>query len=156
MNIKHGADAVLAMAAASTALVFAGAAGAAPASPAPGTPLVSAKDTGWQGLAYRPGAIYVGNGGSPFVSKLSWSSPGTWTTSSATTRTGDITQYWPQPGVPSYQWPSTTRAASVYLHDPLTHSGQPYFAKMRWNWTNAHGVAKVAYWLTSGGFWQPR
>jgi hypothetical protein len=43
----------------------------------------------------------------------------------------------------------------VYLHDRLTHNGHPYFAKMRWNWVNAHGKARVAYWLF-GGSWDLR
>lgn len=144
MNIKHGIRATLALAAAAAALALTGgAASAAIAAPAPGTPLVAASPNGWQSLTYRPGRIHVGNGASPFVYNLSW---GSWSTSAATTRSGRIRQYWPNGG-PSYTWPSTTRPVKVYLHDVKTHRGQPYFAKMRWNWTNARGVAKVAYWL---------
>ena len=158
----HTIRSALAALAAAAALTITGAtaAAAAPASPPPGIPLALTASATWSYLAYHPGAIYVGNGGSPFVTHLSWSAPGTWTDTSAANRTGIIVQYWPN-GQPSYLWPSTTRPVKVYLHDVLSHNGQPYFAKMRWNWINAYGKAQVMYWMvgTSGSryaFWQAR
>ncbi len=160
MNIKQGIRAVLVAVAASAALVLTGgaaSAGTAPASPPPGIPLVSAQVTGWSNFQYRPGVIYVGQRGLPFVTHLSWRyGNGYWNYASATTRTGEIVLYWPQPGVPSYLWPYSTHFVSVYLHAPLTHNGQPYFSKMRWTWHNVHGVPKAMYWLTVGGDWSPR
>ena len=70
------------------------------------------------------------------------------------TRTGRIRQYWPN-GRPSYLWPSTTRPVTVYLHDRSCHHGQPYFAKMRWTWTNAHGEGQGGLWLVSNGSGRP-
>jgi len=135
-------------AAAVVASVASAAFAAAPAmaSTPPGATLVQANVAGWSGMSYRPGHIYAGNGGAPQVYDLSWKAPGDWSNGSATTGGGRIRQFWPNGGASS-TWPSTTRPASVYLHDELSHSGQPYFAKMRWNWTNAKGKARVAYWL---------
>jgi hypothetical protein len=120
----------------------AGAASAASASPPPGTPLVSHTTAGWSSLTYRPGAIFVGNGGSPIVRRLAW---GSWTTSAATTRAGQIVQFF-CPG-PSANCPGTTHPVTVFLHDVRVHRGQPYFAKMRWTWVNHNGRTRVAYWL---------
>ena len=154
MRTAHTIRSALAALAAAAALALTGASAAvaATASPPSGIPLVSANTNGWSNLSYRPGHIYVGQGGSPVVDKLAW---GSWGYSAAITRAGRLTQYWPNGG-PSYQWPYSRHPVVVYLHDPLVHQGQPYFAKMRWNWTNAHGKAKVAYWLMTGGFWSPR
>jgi hypothetical protein len=155
-TIRSAATALVAAA----VLAITGATAAAAASPPPGTPLALTASATWAYLGYHPGAIYVGNGGSPFVAYLSWSAPGTWTGTSAANRAGSIVQYWPNGG-PSYQWPSTARPVKVYLHDVQSHNGQPYFAKMRWSWTNSHGKARVLYWKvgTSGSryaFWQAR
>jgi hypothetical protein len=154
MKIKQGVRVIAVAASAAVTVTGAGVAAAATTSPPPGATLVKASCCGWTGMSYRPGRINIGNGAAPFVSNLSWSAPGTWTSTSATTRTGDITQFWPNGG-PSYTWPHTTRRASVYLHDRLTHNGHPYFAKMRWNWVNANGRARVAYWLFTG-VWEYR
>lgn len=115
---------------------------AASAAPPPGTPLVSHTTGGWPSLAYRPGEILVGNGGSPIVRHLAW---GSWTTSAASTLAGQIVLFF-CPG-PSSGCRGTTHPVTVFLHDVRVHRGQPYFAKMRWTWRNRNGHVRVAYWL---------
>lgn len=146
--------AVLAAAAVAGLAIIAGAGTAGAAS----TPLVQANNGGWSAMSYRPGHIYVGMGGAPFVRHLSW---GSWAGPAATTRSGQIVQQWPC-GKPIYQCPASVHPVNVYLHDVQTHGGNPYFAKMRWSWVNSKGKARVAYWLfgtLSGGTvpgWNPR
>ena len=120
-----------------------GTARAASAAPPPGAPLVQTiPGNGWSHMSYRPGEILVGQGGSPIVRHLAW---GSWTTSAATTRAGQILQFF-CPG-PSSGCPGTTHPVTVFLHDVRTHNGHPYFAKMRWTWRNNNGRTRVAYWL---------
>ena len=110
------------------------------------TPLVQANPGGgWTGMYYRPGHISVSNAATAGVNHLAW---GPWTSSDALTRSGTITQQFPC-GLPTYLCPSYSHPVKVYLHDTQFHGvhGGPYFAKMRWNWKNAKGRARVAYWL---------
>jgi hypothetical protein len=119
------------------------AASAAAHSPPAGAALMQANENGWHNMSYRPGAIYIGQGGSPFVRYLAWHS---WGASSATTRSG---QYFYQTNpycTPSYLCPYSKKPVTVYLHDIKTHRGQPYFAKMRWNYTSRNGYHRSIYW----------
>lgn len=120
-------------------------------------PVVQAHPSGWSGMVTRPGAIHVGNGGSPFVRHLMWSS---WGASSAH-GSGQLVQQDSGCTMPSFLCPVSKRPATVYLHDVRHHNGKAFFKKMRWNWTSRNGHARVAYWLFGfeGGSvpaWMPR
>lgn len=106
-------------------------------------PVVQANTTGWSGMVTRPGTIFVGQGGSPFVRHQTWSS---WGASTARSN-GQLVQQDSGCTMPSYLCPVSKRPASVYLDDVRHHNGKAYFKKMRWNWTSRNGHARVAYWL---------
>jgi hypothetical protein len=120
-------------------------------------PVVQAINNGWSGMTIRPGAIYVGNGGAPFVRRLTWSSWG----GSTAHASGQLVQQDSNCTLPSYRCPVSKRAATVYLQYVRYHNGSPYFKKMRWNWTSRNGYSRVMYWLfgpasSSYPAWQPR
>lgn len=120
------------------------AASAAVHAPPPGATLVQANTLGWASMSYRPGAIYVGQGGSPYVRSLAWS---TWTAGSATTRAGTLVRQANPTCTPTYLCPVSKKPVTVYLHGVLTHNGTPYFAKMRWGYTSRNGHAEDIYWV---------
>jgi hypothetical protein len=105
-------------------------------------PRVQANIFGWSGMSTRPGTIRVVMTGGPTAIHLAWR---TWTTSSATARSGTI-ETQPYCGRPIPQCPVYHHPLVVYLHDARTHRGSPYFAKMRWTYRNARGT-HVIYWL---------
>jgi len=106
-------------------------------------PRVQANTNGWSGMVTRPGTIYVGQGGSPFVRHLTWSSWG----NSVAFASGQLVQQDSGCTQPSYLCPVSKRPVTVYLHYVQSHNGSPYFKKMRWNWTSRNGHARVMYWL---------
>jgi hypothetical protein len=118
------------------------AASAAVHSPPPGAALMQANENGWRAMSYRPGAVYMGQGGSPYVQYLAWANWG----GSATTRSGQLVRQANPSCTPTYLCPVSKKPVTVYLHDIKTHSGQPYFAKMRWNFTSRNGYRKSIYW----------
>lgn len=110
----------------------------------PGLPVVQANTTGWANMSYRPGHIYVGQGGAPYVRYLAW---GDWTAGSATTRAGQLVRQANPSCTPTYLCPVSKKQVTVYLHDVLSHNGTTYFAKMRWDWTSRNGHPESTYWL---------
>lgn len=120
------------------------AASAAVHSPPPGATRVQALTEGWANMKYRPGVIFIGQGGSPFVQHLAWRS---WTANGAITRSGQYVYQTNPYCTPTYQCPVTYKPAQVYLHDMKTHNGRHYFAKMRWSYTSRNGYHKAIYWV---------
>ena len=119
------------------------AASAAVSSAPPGATRVQANDIGWSHMSYRPGAIYIGQGGSPFVRYLAWANWG----GTATTRSGQLVRQANPNCTPTYLCPVSKKPVTVYLHDVKTHNGRPYFAKMRWHYTSRNGYSRYIYWV---------
>lgn len=105
--------------------------------------LVQALTEGWSNMSYRPGAIFIGQGGSPFVRYLAWANWG----GTATTRSGQYVYQTNPACTPTYLCPVTKKPVTVYLHDVKTHRGTAYFDKMRWNYTSRNGHLRSIYWV---------
>lgn len=99
---------------------------------------------GWANMKYRPGVIFIGQGGSPYVQHLAWRS---WAAGSAITRSGQLVRMANPYCTPTYQCPVTYKPAQVYLHDMKSHNGRPYFAKMRWSYTSRNGHPEAIYFV---------
>ena len=115
-------------------LLFAGPASMASAAT---TPKVYASAEGWRNPVRDPSAIYLGNGGAPYVSALSWSS---WTGTYA-----------------AAQGNRGHHHADVGLGVVKTHDGTRYFSEMVWDYTANSGKHAVYVWRTghrTGDFYQ--
>ena len=88
--------------------------------------VVDSKDDLWQDMTVKPEKISFGNGGSPFITNLTWHS---WT---ATTAYGEGKLHVQKPcNLPSYECTAySVRWASVRLTSTKLHNGRPYFSKM--------------------------
>ena len=118
-------------------LALSGAALAGGAAEASTVPVVySANADGWHGYV-RPGIIYFGQGGAPFLAKLHWSS---WTGTSAQA-TATLWAQKPGCSLASYKCPYSSRWAAVSLTAVRLHHGTRYFARMA-----------VRFWY--GGKWR--
>jgi len=107
---------------------------------------------GWHGYV-KPGTIYVGNGGAPYITQLKWKSWG----SGSAWGTGKV---WTQkPGCsPSYKCAYSSRWIGLYLSTVKTHGGTKYYARMaaklfvsgkaRWEvgWLRTYPGATVPMW----------
>jgi hypothetical protein len=121
---------------------------AAPAAAA-GLPVVYGGNDGWQESEVRPAGIYIGNGGSPWVSSLRWQD---WTARTAYGR--GILHIQNPACTPTYLCSYAKHHAGVWLHDVKTHAGQPYFADMNWSY-NAGGKHHVVRLHVSHGYYIP-
>jgi hypothetical protein len=122
-------------------------AGAASAPPV--LPVVYSQVAGWHGGQVRPAAIYVGEGGAPYVRALRWPS---WTATGAQAD-GDLHVQKPGCALPAYQCPYQGFGVKVQLSQVKTHNGVRYYSRMRWLYTESH-VRHVVRWITSRGFWR--
>ena len=104
---------------------LAGSAAGAGAASAATTPVVYAAHLdGWHGYV-KPGTFIFGNGGSPYLTGLHWTSWG----SKSAWGTGKL--WTVKPGChPLYQCRYYSRWVGVYLNTVRSHSGHPYFARM--------------------------
>ena len=101
-------------------------------------PAMGSNATGWSHPHVRPAAIYVGNGGAPFVLSLSWSH---WNQASAY-------------GLGRLHLNAAVHSVGVTLSRPRLHSGREWFTRMNWSYHTRAGVRKVIHWvLTSRGYW---
>jgi hypothetical protein len=130
--------------------VAATAEGAASASAVP--VMYAAHNDGWHGYV-KPGTIDFGNGGSPFITQLTWKSWG----SGSAWGTGKL---WTQkPGCsPSYKCAYSSRWVGLYLSTVRTHGSVKYYARMaaelfvsgkaRWEvgWLRTYPGATVPMW----------
>ena len=92
------------------------------------TPKVYASADGWRNPVRNPAAIYVGNGGAPYVSSLSWSS---WTGTYA-----------------AAQGNRGHHHANVGLGLVKTHGSTSYFSEMVWDYKADSGRNVVYVWRT--------
>ncbi len=112
-------------------------------------PVVYSQVDGWHGGQVRPAAIYVGQGGSPYVKALRWPS---WTAAGAQAN-GYL--YMQKPGcvLPTYQCPYQRFRVQVQLSRVQTHNGTRYYSRMRWTYIRNH-VSHAISWKTYRGYWR--
>jgi hypothetical protein len=96
---------------------------------------MDSSETGWNHMVQRPGAIDVGQGGSPYVFNLRWSR---WESSSGKA-TGKLDLWW---CTPTYNCPPTRHNVTVWVDDTKTHGSQPYFSHMIYQYVNSKGETK--------------
>ena len=114
-------------------------------------PVVFNYAEGWHHGRVEPHAIYIGNGGAPFVKRLAWSH---WNSTSAYAAGIMERQYGSCTRVkPSYQCPYHRFGAGVALSRVETHNGVRYFSRMRWSWHTRAGAHRITYWRLARGFW---
>jgi hypothetical protein len=95
--------------------------------------------TGWSGMVTQPIHIYIGQGGSPYAHKLTWSR---WTTASGKA-TGTLDLWW---CVPTCCCTPNAHPVTVWADALRTHKGMPYFSHLIYHYVNAKGIAKqLAY-----------
>jgi hypothetical protein len=113
-------------------------------------PVVYSRVAGWRDGRVRPAVIYVGEGGAPYVSALSWPS---WTAAGARAD-GDLHMQKPGCALPAYQCRYQRFGVKVQLSQVKFRDGVRYYARMRWTYTGDH-VRHVIRWTISGGYWEP-
>jgi hypothetical protein len=112
-------------------------------------PVVYSQVEGWHGGRVRPAAIYIGQGGSPYVTRLRWLR---WT-SGAALGVGYLHKLQPGCARPAYQCPYGRFRVRVRLSGVRTHGGSRFYARMRWAYTSDH-VRYVVRWRAGGGYWR--
>jgi hypothetical protein len=112
-------------------------------------PVVYSRVAGWHDGRVRPAAIYVGEGGAPYVQALRWPS---WTVAGAQAD-GELHMQKPGCARPAYQCPYQSFRVKVQLSQVQTRSGMRYYARMRWIYAENH-VRHVIRWMISRGFWR--
>jgi hypothetical protein len=114
-------------------------------------PVVFNYAEGWQHGRVRPRAIYIGNGGAPYVTHLAWSH---WNGTSAYA-TGILNRQYASclTVKPAYKCPEHRFGVGVTLSRVETHDGVRYFSRMRWSWHTRAGAHRNTYWRSSRGFW---
>lgn len=112
-------------------------------------PVVYSQVEGWHGGQVRPAAIYVGQGGSPYVKALRWP---TWTAAGAQAN-GYLHMQKPGCALPTYQCPYQRFRVRVQLSQVETHDGVRYYSRMRWTYIRNH-VSHVIGWNTDRGYWR--
>ena len=134
-----------------TLLLSAGLLGSAlwlsPTADAATTPVVDAHATGWSHMVRSPGGIEIGQGGAPFLKRLTWQQ---WHASYANGTGKLLVQHNPH-CQPSYLCRYDVYNAKVYLHRVITHRGTAVFGRMRWTYGRAGHVLYLR--LTSTGTW---
>jgi hypothetical protein len=112
-------------------------------------PVVYWQVAGWHGGQVRPAAIYVGEGGAPYVKALKW--PG-WTAAGAQAN-GDLHMQKPGCALPAYQCPYQRFRVKVQLSQVETRNGVRYYSRMSWTYSKNH-VLHVIQWKTDKGYWR--
>jgi hypothetical protein len=128
-------------------------AGAADPVKAPGAaaalPVVYWQVEGWHGGQVKPAAIYVGEGGAPYVKALKWPD---WTAAGAQAD-GDLHMQKPGCALPAYQCPYQRFRVKVQLSQVEIRNGVRYYSRMSWTYINNH-VPHVIRWKTDKGYWR--
>jgi hypothetical protein len=117
------------------------------AADAAATPVMDAHATGWSRMARSPADIELGNGGSPFINRLSWQQ---WRGTYANGTGKLYVQHNPN-CQPSYLCRDDVYNVKVYLHRVITHRGTAVFSRMRWTYGRAAHVLYLR--LTNAGSW---
>jgi hypothetical protein len=114
-------------------------------------PVVFNYAEGWQHGRVEPHAIYIGNGGAPYVTRLVWSH---WNGTSAYASGILDRQYASCLRVKAaYKCPEHRFGVGVTLSRVESHDGVRYFSRMRWSWHTRSGAHRFTYWRTARGFW---
>jgi hypothetical protein len=111
------------------------------------TPVMDAHAAGWSHLVRSPADIEIGQGGSPFIKRLSWQQ---WRAAYANGTGKLYVQHNPN-CQPSYLCKYDEYNVRVYLHQVITHRGAAVFSRMRWTYGRAGHVLYLR--LTSTGYW---
>jgi len=107
------------------------------AASASSAPVVQANTNGWTGMSVRPRHIYIGQGGSPYVSRRrNWTVWGPYTASPS----GRLHEISPSCPPPIYLCQYNSRHVRVYLHRVQADDGFRYFTRMRWTLRNGHRI----------------
>jgi hypothetical protein len=112
-------------------------------------PVVYGQVAGWHGGQVKPAAIYVGEGGAPYVKALKW--PG-WTAAGAHAN-GELLMQKPGCALPAYQCPYQRFRVKVQLSLVEARDGVRYYSRMSWTYISNHGQ-HVIRWKTSKGYWR--
>lgn len=117
---------------------------------APGSvPVVYAQVAGWHDGEVRPAAVYVGEGGAPYVSALNWSA---WAAAGARA-SGFLHMQVPGCTMPTYRCRYLKVRVTVRLSEVRTHDGAAYFSRMRWTYFRDQRPHAIS-WRTDRGFWR--
>jgi hypothetical protein len=112
-------------------------------------PVVYGQVAGWHGGQVKPAAIYVGEGGAPYVKALKW--PG-WTAAAAHAN-GELLMQKPGCARPAYQCPYQRFRVKIQLGQVETRDGVRYYSRMSWTYISNHGQ-HVIRWKTDRGYWR--
>jgi hypothetical protein len=96
---------------------------------------MDASEQGWCCMVQRPGAIAVGQGGSPETFDLRWSR---WINSSGKAY-GKLYLWW---CTPTATCPPTRHNVTVWADNTKTHDGQPYFSHLIYQYVNRKGETR--------------
>jgi hypothetical protein len=118
-----------------------------PAADAATTPAIDAHATGWSHMVRSPGDIEIGQGGAPFIKRLTWQQ---WRATYANGTGKLYVQHNPN-CQPSYLCPYDVYNVELYLHRVITHRGTAVFSRMRWTYGRAAHVLYLR--LTGAGTW---
>ena len=133
-----------------TLLLSAGLLGSAlwlsPAADAAATPVMDAHATGWSHMVRSPAHVEIGQGGAPFMKRLTWQ----WHAAYANGTGKLYVQHNPN-CQPSYLCRYDVYNVKVYLHRVITHRGVAVFSRMRWTYGRAGHVLFLR--LTRVGNW---
>ncbi len=119
------------------------------AGPPAAIPVVYARVAGWHDGQVRPAAIYVGEGGAPYVSALDWSG---WSAASARA-SGYLHMQERGCTLPNYQCPQEKFRVTVWLSAVRTHDSAAYFSRMRWTYPSDQRP-QATNWQIDRGFWR--
>jgi len=112
-------------------------------------PVVYGQVAGWRGGQVRPAAVYVGEGGAPYVKALKWPA---WTAVGAHAN-GELLMQKPGCARPAYQCPYRRFRVKVQLSLVETRDGVQYYSRMSWTYISNHRQ-HVIRWQTSKGYWR--
>jgi hypothetical protein len=112
-------------------------------------PVVYGQVAGWHSGQVKPAAVYVGEGGAPYVKALKW--PG-WTAAGAHAN-GELLMQKPGCARPAYQCPYQRFRVKVQLSLVQIRDGVRYYSRMSWTYISNHRQ-RVIRWKTDKGYWR--
>jgi hypothetical protein len=112
-------------------------------------PVVFSQVEGWRGGQVRPAAIYIGQGGAPYLTALRWLS---WTAAGAV---GDGYLHRQRPGCagPAYRCRYQRFEVQVRLGDVRTHGTVRFYARMWWTYRSDQHRSVIG-WRNYRGYWR--
>ena len=112
-------------------------------------PVVYGQVAGWHGGQVKPAAVYVGEGGAPYVKALKWPD---WTAAGAQAN-GELHMQQPGCALPSFQCPYQRFRVKVELSGVETRDGVRYYSRMSWTYISNHRQHAIR-WNTDKGYWR--